>query len=77
MTYKEDMWFQGVCLYETVKVAASERVMSSDIRWRRTFPQDYRNYHVGEQIQQRQKLTTGVELYTPSGEWLNITVTNV
>ena len=35
MTYKEDMWFQGVCLYETVKVAVSARVMSSDIRWRR------------------------------------------
>ena len=35
MTYKEDMKFQNNCLYETVKVAVSARVMSSDVRWRR------------------------------------------
>ena len=29
------MKFQDICLYETVKVAVSARVMSSNIRWRR------------------------------------------
>ena len=29
------MKFQDICLYETVKVAVSARVMSSDVRWRR------------------------------------------
>ncbi|KAF5132055.1 hypothetical protein DV495_001654 [Geotrichum candidum] len=38
------------------------------------FPRKYRNYHVGEQIQQHHKLTTGAELYAPSGEWLKLTV---
>ena len=33
---KKTFVFKGVCLYETVKVAVSARVMSSNIRWRRT-----------------------------------------
>jgi len=31
------MKFQNICLYETVKVAVSVRVISSYVRWRRIF----------------------------------------
>ena len=33
MTYKEDMEFQNICLYETGKVAVSARAISPDVRW--------------------------------------------
>ena len=35
MTYKKDMNFKSICLYETGKVAVSPRTISSDVRWRR------------------------------------------
>lgn len=31
ITYKEDMDFKSICLYETGKEAVSERIMSLDI----------------------------------------------
>ena len=34
VTYKEDMQFQNICLYETGKVAVSARTISSDVQWR-------------------------------------------
>ena len=34
---KKTCVFKGICLYETIKVAVSARVMSSNIRWRRIF----------------------------------------